>query len=56
VENSSVTYEQAFWVYKIMGMPIELLEKALAKVQLNRKVLKNLHPDKNRHPGAKEAF
>ena len=60
--NSSVSKDQAFLVYKFLNTPEEMLVAGMTQMQpvqltqFYRKLAKQLHPDKNRHPQAKEAF
>ena len=54
--------EQAYLVFKFSNTPVEVLESGMMKMQptqltqFYRKLAKQLHPDKNDHPQAKEAF
>jgi len=54
--------EQAYLVYKFVFISEELMVKGLmgmpreAMSQMYRNLAKQLHPDKNCHPNAKEAF
>ena len=54
--------EKTYLVYKCMESPHELLVHEMRAVnpsilpQFHRKLMKQLHPDKNGHPRAKEAF
>ncbi len=54
------TFEQVYLVYKFLETPMNLMlqgmeEKSDAK-KYYRSIVKQLHPDKNAHPQAKEAF
>ena len=54
--------EQTYLVYKFVNSPVEMLQSGMKKMDQNslsqfyRKLAKQLHPDKNDHPQAKEAF
>ena len=54
--------EQTYLVYKFIHSPIEMLASGMSQkdpnqlTQFYRKLAKQLHPDKNDHPQAKEAF
>ena len=54
--------EQTYYVYKFVNSPIEMLASGMSQMDPNsltqfyRKLAKQLHPDKNDHPQAKEAF
>lgn len=54
--------EQVFLVYKFIGTPVELIIAGMKQMmrdqatQYFRRLAKQLHPDKNQHPLAKEAF
>ena len=56
------TQEKSYLVFKFCNTPKEVLESGMMKMQPNqltqfyRKLAKQLHPDKNDHPQAKEAF
>ena len=54
------SFEQVYLVYKFLETPMNLVlqgmeEKSDAK-KYYRSIVKQLHPDKNAHPQAKEAF
>lgn len=57
-----VSEEQAFLVYKFIHTPSSMLTIGLSKMQTTqmsqffRQLAKQLHPDKNGHPQAKDAF
>jgi DnaJ domain len=54
--------EQVYIVYKFLNTPIDVLVSGMHQMQPNqltqfyRKLAKQLHPDKNCHPQAKDAF
>ena len=54
--------EKAYLVYKFCNTPQGVLESGMMKMQptqltqFYRKLARQLHPDKNDHPQAKEAF
>lgn len=55
-------YDQTYLVYKFTNSPVELLVQGMSSMgpdqlsQFYRKLARQLHPDKNCHPDAKEAF
>lgn len=58
--NSKSSFEKVFLVYKFLETPMNLVlqgmeEKDDAK-KYYRSIVKQLHPDQNTHPQAKEAF
>ena len=61
-DSPVVSKDQAYVVYKFLNTPREVLELAMQQMQpqvLNqffRKLAIQLHPDKNRHPQATDAF
>lgn len=56
------TQEKIYLVYKYLESPHDLLVQEMRAMnpdllsQFHRKLMKQLHPDKNSHPRAKEAF
>lgn len=54
--------EQVYIVYKFLNTPLEVLVSGMNQMQptqltqFYRKLAKQLHPDKNYHPQAKDAF
>jgi len=54
------SYSQVFLTYKILLTPIKLFKKGLELKRDLKKYYRNIsrqiHPDKNNHPLAKEAF
>ena len=54
--------EQVFLVYKFISTPIDIITAGMRTMmreqatQYYRRLAKQLHPDKNQHPLAKEAF
>ena len=54
--------DQAALVYKFLNTPHEMVVAGMSQMQpaqltqFYRKLAKQLHPDKNQHPQAKEAF
>lgn len=54
--------EKSYLVFKFSNTPVDVLESGMMKMQptqlsqFYRKLAKQLHPDKNDHPQAKEAF
>ena len=54
--------DQVYIVYKFLNSPIDVLVSGMQQMQptqltqFYRKLAKQLHPDKNSHPQAKEAF
>jgi hypothetical protein len=54
--------DQVFLVYKFINTPIHIIKKGIeAKDNRNakryyRKIVMLIHPDKNKHPQAKDAF
>ena len=54
--------DQIQLVFKFLNTPIEMLVSGMQKmqptqlIQFYRKLAKQLHPDKNCHPQAKDAF
>ena len=58
----SVSKDQAFLVYKFLNTSQEMLVAGMTQLQpaqltqFFRKLAKQLHPDKNGHPQAKDAF
>ena len=58
--GTKCSFEQVYLVYKFLETPMNLVlqgmeEKSDAK-KYYRSIVKQLHPDKNAHPQAKEAF
>ena len=59
---TSFARDQAFIVYKILGTPQDMLVASMLQMQQSnltqfyRKLAIQLHPDKNSHPEAKDAF
>jgi hypothetical protein len=69
IKNSDVTdkllglkFDQVFLVYKFIETPIEMLAEGMGRLPKEtakkyfRTIALQLHPDKNAHPSAKEAF
>ena len=60
--SAEVSTDQAFLVYKFLNTPSSMLVQgmtAMQPIQLSqfyRKLAIQLHPDKNRHPQATDAF
>jgi hypothetical protein len=60
--NSSLQRDQIYIVYKFLNTPPDVLVSGMKQMQptqltqFYRKLAKQLHPDKNCHPQAKEAF
>lgn len=60
--DSSMQRDQIYIVYKFLNTPIDVLMSGMQQMEPNnltqfyRKLAKQLHPDKNCHPQAKEAF
>lgn len=60
--DPTLQQDQIYIVYKFLNSPIEVLVSGMQQMQPNqltqfyRKLAKQLHPDKNAHPQAKEAF
>jgi len=60
--SQSVNFQQALQVYKVLIMPEEILQKYMMSLNLEllksefRRMAKILHPDKNKHPKAGNAF
>jgi hypothetical protein len=61
-QSSSLQRDQIYVVYKFLNTPPEVLVSGMKQMQptqltqFYRKLAKQLHPDKNSHPQAKEAF
>lgn len=61
-DKSSVNFQQVYLVYKFNETPINILVQGLQSKnpdeakRFYKTVAKQLHPDKNSHPLAKEAF
>ena len=60
-EHSDCSYNQTFEVYKYIETPLQSIVHNISQCEQNpkkfyRQVVKVLHPDKNKHPLAKEAF
>ena len=57
-----MTKDQASLVYKFLNTPHEMVVAGMSQMQpaqlsqFYRKLAKQLHPDKNQHPQAKDAF
>ena len=60
--DSSLQRDQIYIVYKFLNTPPEVLVSGMKQMQpiqltqFYRKLAKQLHPDKNCHPEAKDAF
>lgn len=58
----NVNFQQVLQVYKVLFMPDEILQKYMTSLNLEllksefRRMAKILHPDKNKHPKAGNAF
>ena len=56
------TRDQVFLVYKFMDTPIDTIiqgiqsKQAVVAKKYYKQIVKHIHPDKNGHPLAKEAF
>ena len=61
-DGEDVSKDQAYLVYKFLHTPSELLVSGMKRMQpselsqFHRKLAIQLHPDKNRHPQATDAF
>ena len=59
-ETVNMQYEQVYLVYKFLESPLEILKATINQQddtkKYYKKIAKQLHPDKNSHPSAKEAF
>lgn len=60
--DSSIQRDQVYIVYKFLNTPVDILVSGMQQMDPNnltqfyRKLAKQLHPDKNCHPQAKDAF
>ena len=60
--GAKIVPDQVQLVYKFLGTPVEMLVSGMSKMQPNqliqfyKKLARQLHPDKNCHPEAKDAF
>lgn len=60
--SKEITFQQAFQVNKVLAMPENCLEKYMMNLDIEtvksefRRIAKIIHPDKNKHPSAGNAF